>query len=585
MNMMVPAPIKVVYPSAYREIALSGVYEISKVLAAPQPLDRTIAGVIAILTSFMQMRRGMILMLDEAGDPEIAAAAGERFDPPVKSKSLVPQKLIDQIVATGAPLVVENISGHPLFTGSAYLHLAPPRIKTSFLAVPIKVDDRVKGVLSIDREWDGKLEFQLEDDVRFLMVIANMVGQAVRMQNLVARDRDRLIAQTHRLEKQLEEARESAPAAGKSPRRAQGGDAGIVGDSAIMRKLLGQVAVAGRSNATVLLRGETGTGKELFARAIHDHSPRAKAAFVKVNCAALPESVIESELFGHEKGSFTGAIGQRLGRFELAHNGTLFLDEIGEISPSFQAKLLRVLQEGEFERVGGSKTLKVNVRLVCATNRNLEDAVAKGAFRADLYYRINVVTFALPPLRDRPGDIPDLAELFLQRFSDENLRPMQFSKSAIAVISQCAFPGNVLELENCVRRTATLAGDNLIEARDFACQQGACLSSTLWKGAAASLLGLTPAEASPVAPPAPFTPSAPPAPEPVENLDGSREPQVCPSPDACPVGNPGQYERDKLVAAMERAGWVQAKAGRILGLTPRQIGYALRKHGIDVPRF
>ncbi len=581
MNMIVSAPIKVVYPSAYREIALSGVYEISKVLTAPQPLESMIASVIAILSSFMQMRRGMILMLDEAGDPEMAAATGADSDRPLKSKSLVPQKAIDQIVATGVPLVVENIAGHLLFTGSAYLHLAPRRIKTSFIAVPIKVDAKVKGVLSIDREWNGKHEFSLDDDVRFLTVIANMVGQSVRMQNLVARDRDRLITQAHALEKQLAEAREATPASGGAPKRIPVKTKGIVGESPVMRRLLGQVAVAGRSNATVLLRGETGTGKELFARAIHDHSPRAKGAFVKVNCAALPESVIESELFGHEKGSFTGAISQRLGRFELAHNGTLFLDEIGEISASFQAKLLRVLQEGEFERVGGAKTLKVDVRIVCATNRNLEDAVAKGEFRADLYYRINVVTLVLPPLRDRPGDIPDLAELFLQRFSAENVRQMQFSKSAIDIVSKCAFPGNVRELENCVRRTATLAGDDVIEAGDFACQQGACLSSTLWKGHATPLAGLTPAQTAPVAP----SIQPDPAPEPVPVATEPGDSPHCPSPDACPVSNPGQYERDKLIAAMERAGWVQAKAGRLLGLTPRQIGYALRKHDIDITKF
>ncbi len=571
MNVYAPAPVRIEYPSAYREIALTGVYEISKVLAAPQPLERTLASVIAILSSFMQMRRGMILMLDDAGDPELAASSGG--DRPMKSKSLVPQRAIDQIVATGAPLVVENIAGHLLFTSSAYLHLAPPRVKTSFIALPIKVDGKVKGVLSIDREWNGKLEFRLEDDVRFLTVIANMVGQAIRTHLLVSRDRDQLIAQTHRLEKELAEARAASPPSAGAPKRISSNAVGIVGESPVMRKLLDKVAAAARSNATVLLRGETGTGKELFARAIHDHSPRAKGPFVKVNCAALPESVIESELFGHEKGSFTGAIGQRLGRFELAHKGTLFLDEIGEISASFQAKLLRVLQEGEFERVGGAKTLKVDARIVCATNRNLEDAVAKGAFRADLYYRINVVTLVLPPLRERPGDIPDLAEVFLQRFNAENTRRMSYSKSAIDILSNCAFPGNVRELENCVRRTATLAGDDVINARDFACQQGNCLSSTLWKGHPTSLVGLTPVEQPPSAPLPPPIPAA------------AQETSPSPLPDACPVANPGPGERQRLVAAMERAGWVQAKAGRLLGLTPRQIGYALRKHGIDVPRI
>jgi Nif-specific regulatory protein len=575
MNVCVPAPIKVEYPSAYREVALTGVYEISKALAAPQPLERTLAGVIAILSSFMQMRRGMIVMLDEAGDPEMAASAGGDDDRPMKSKSLVPQRAIDQIVATGAPLVIDNIAGHFLFTGSAYLHLAPPRIKTSFIAVPIKTDSKVKGVLSIDREWRDKLEFRLDDDVRFLTVIANMVGQAVRTHVLVSRDRDRMIAQTHQLEKELAEARDVAPPPARAPKRIAAKAIGIVGESPVMRKLLDKVAMAARSNATVLLRGETGTGKELFARAIHDNSPRAKAAFIKVNCAALPESIIESELFGHEKGSFTGAVGQRLGRFELADRGTLFLDEIGEISASFQAKLLRVLQEGEFERVGGGKTLKVDVRIVCATNRNLEDAVAKGQFRADLYYRINVVTLVLPPLRERPGDIADLAEVFLQRFSAENLRRMRFSKDAIDILSHCAFPGNVRELENCVRRTATLAPDNLICAEDFACQQGTCLSSTLWKGHPTSLVGLTPVDEQAIAAP------PPPIPVPAEPI----EVPYCPSPDDCPVNNPGPNERERLVAALERAGWVQAKAGRLLGLTPRQIGYALRKHGIDVPRM
>ena len=294
--------------------------------------------------------------------------------------------MIDHIVATGVPLVIEDVSTHQYFTGTAYRHLLPPMTKVSFLGVPIKVDGVAKGTLTVDREWSGKLDFRLEDDVRMLTMVANLVGQAMRMHALIARDRDRLIREQHRLEKALTDVRQpSKPAA-------PGKFDFIVGESPAIKTLLQRIEIAARSNATVLLRGETGTGKELFARAVHEHSPRAKAAFVKVNCAALPESVIESELFGHEKGSFTGAVNQRIGRFELAHGGTLFLDEIGDISASFQAKLLRVLQEGEFERVGGSETLKVDVRIVCATNRNLEEAVARGDFRADLYYRINVVT-------------------------------------------------------------------------------------------------------------------------------------------------------------------------------------------------
>ena len=252
------------------------------------------------------------------------------------------------------------------------------------------------------------------------------------------------------------------------------------------RSVLDKIKIVARSNSTVLLRGEFGTGKELFARATHDLSPRKKGPFIKLNCAALPELVLESELFGHEKGAFTGALSQRKGRFELADRGTLFLDEIGEISPTFQAKLLRVLQEGEFERVGGMRTLKVDVRLVAATNKNLEEAVTRGEFRADLYYRINVVSISLPALRDRPDDVYLLAREFLQRFNEEHKTQLSLTMSAKGVLEGCYFPGNVRELENCVRRTATLAKGVKIVADDFACRHDECLSSTLWKGMVAA---------------------------------------------------------------------------------------------------
>ena len=612
---------KIVFEPAYKDVALAGVYEISKILTGAQSLERTLGAVIAVLSSFMQMRRGFILALDEDGEPEITASSDSTAKP-TGAKTLLPQKVIDHIVATGVPLVIEDISSHQYFTGTAYRHLLPPMTKVSFLGVPIKVDGVAKGTLTVDREWSGKLDFRLEDDVRLLTMVANLVGQAMRMHNLIARDRDRLIKETHRLEKALTEVR---PQTKQTPR---GKSDFIIGESAAIKALLQRIEVAARSNATVLLRGETGTGKELFARAIHENSPRAKNAFVKVNCAALPESVIESELFGHEKGSFTGAVNQRIGRFELANGGTLFLDEIGEISASFQAKLLRVLQEGEFERVGGAKTLKVDVRIVCATNRNLEEAVSRGDFRADLYYRINVVTLLTPPLRERPGDIRILAKRFLETFSQENGIDHSFSGKALDILAHCAFPGNVRELENCVRRTATLAaGDEIVES-DLACWQGCCLSATLWKGHN-GLTGVHPHPQSqpqqafpPIvalpAKPAPVVASAPPpmpisapapmpmsAPAPVEAIDVSAPiealsgacaehaldamerglPHECPSPDHCPVVHPGKSERERLIEALDKTGWVQAKAARLLGLTPRQIGYALRKQNIDIKKF
>jgi Nif-specific regulatory protein len=287
---------------------------------------------------------------------------------------------------------------------------------------------------------------------------------------------------------------------------------------------------------------------------------------VKVNCAALSESLLESELFGHEKGAFTGAISDRKGRFEQAHGGTLFLDEIGDISPTFQAKLLRVLQEREFERVGGNRTLRVDVRLITATNRNLEEMVGKGEFRADLYFRINVVSIVLPPLRERRDDIPLLAEHFLAQFNRETGRKVSITPEAMRILASCYWPGNVRELENCVERMATMVRGSVVSEQDIPCQRDQCLSSTLWKYQAARLV--VPIVSAPVKEAA----LAAPNPQPAEDL----------LPDAA-IG--GSNPRERLIQAMERCGWVQAKAARLLNLTPRQLGYALKKYNIEVKRL
>jgi Nif-specific regulatory protein len=298
--------------------------------------------------------------------------------------------------------------------------------------------------------------------------------------------------------------------------------------------------------------------------------------------------VIESELFGHEKGAFTGAIGQRKGRFELADGGTIFLDEIGEIPPTFQAKLLRVLQESEFERVGGVTTIKVDTRLICATNRNLEEMVAAGTFRADLYYRINVIAIQLPPLRDRTADIPKLAQRFLQKFNEENARQLSFAPDTVETLSHCYFPGNVRELENCVRRAASLSQGAVVTAHALACQSGVCLSATLWKGRGhaqpGSLMHPTPnSEISSDF--ASRRPTRPAVREPVREALPRPETAEGSAPQENSEAHPNLLEAQTLISAMEKAGWVQAKAARLLGLTPRQIGYALRKHNISIERL
>ncbi|MDB5655793.1 MAG: Nif-specific regulatory protein [Tardiphaga sp.] len=563
-------------PVHLSEIALTGIYEISKILNAANRLETTLSNVLNVLSSFLQMRHGVISLLSDDDIPEITVGIGWNEGADDRYRSRIPEKVIGQIVATAVPLVVENVASHPLFVAEAATFGVADDIRVSFIGVPIRIGTRVVGTLTIDRLWDGHSVFRLDADVRFLTMIANLIGQTVQLYRVVARDRDRLMAESHRLQKELLELKPSRE-------RKKVHIKGIIGDSAALRSLLDKIQIVAKSNSTVLLRGESGTGKELIAKAIHELSPRAKGPFVKINCAALPESVLESELFGHEKGAFTGAINTRKGRFELADKGTLFLDEIGEISPAFQAKLLRVLQEQEFERVGGNHTIKVDVRIVTATNKNLEEAVARNEFRGDLYYRISVVPMLLPPLRERRSDIPPLAASFLKRFNEENDRDLSLDPGALEVLMHCGFPGNVRELENCVQRTATLAHGPSITMDDFACRRNECLSAVLWKGNSEVTMPRLrttiplPSSAAPAHAPAPGSDVAVSAPleQPAPETPLSR---------SAPVAiNRGQMpDRDRFIEAMEKSGWVQAKAGRILGLTPRQIGYALKKFGIEV---
>src|SRR5271166_2749312 len=456
----------------YSETALSGIYEISKIVTSPSSLKVMLNNVVSVMSSFLDMRLATLVLLDKEGDPEITVSASTELNR--TEDDGLPTSIIDQIVATATPLAVQNCAAHPLFSGWKRV-LNDPKTVHTFIGVPIRVDSKVQGALAIERVWQGSMDVRIDNDVRFLAMVANLVGQALKLHRVVAEDRERLIVEQHRLAKEV-----SSLKPAKSPPKLSG----ILGKSDLIRAVTDRIEQVAKSNAPVLIRGETGTGKELFARAIHELSPRKGKPFIKVNCAALPEGVIESELFGHEKGAFTGAVATRKGRFELAHGGSIFLDEIGEISPSFQAKLLRVLQEGEFERVGGQQTLKINFRLVCATNRNLEELVSEEKFRADLYYRINVVPLILPPLRDRPGDIPELAMHFLNQYGEENGHALTFGPDAIDVLTKCYFPGNIRELENCIRRTAAMTPADELHGGDFACQQGHCLSSMLWKGPA-----------------------------------------------------------------------------------------------------
>jgi len=530
-------------------------------------LREILGATLSVLKSFLDMGNGLIALLDASGEPEIVVS-GSLGEPDARRYfDALPERVIGQLVATEIPLAVANVGQDSVFSWDTSAW-GPPGLSYSFMGVPIKDRERVVGTLTIDRAWVKWGTVQVDEDLRFLKMVANLVGQTVRLHRIITNDRARLLEEQSRLSKLRGEI---LPDAGTQPR------GGIIGDSGEIRRVLDKVGIVARTNSTVILRGESGTGKELFAQAVHDFSGRAGGPFIKLNCAALPESVLESELFGHEKGAFTGAIAQRKGRFELADKGTLFLDEIGDISPAFQAKLLRVLQEGEFERVGGNRTLKVDVRLVFATNRDLEDAVSKGSFRADLYYRITVVSIFVPPLRDRRADIPLLASEFLRRFNRDNKTSHSLSRAATEVLMSCYFPGNVRELENCVVRTATMAQADIIQDLDFACRNDRCLSSVLWKlpeDTRPAVVVPLPVLSGPVR--AAAAPPAPAATDPASPL-----PAALNADDAAV----GHIERDALLAAMAKSGWVQAKAARLLGLTPRQVGYAIRKQGIPIQKF
>jgi DNA-binding NtrC family response regulator len=315
----------------------------------------------------------------------------------------------------------------------------------------------------------------------------------------------------------------------------------IVGGSESLGRVLGVVRKVAKSNSTVLIRGETGTGKELIAGAIHHNSLRAARNFVKVNCAALQENLLESELFGHEKGAFTGADRQRIGRFEQADGGTLFLDEIGDMSASTQAKILRVLQEHEFERLGGTRTIRVDVRLIAATNRDLSAMVASGHFREDLYYRLNVVSIETPPLRERKDDILPLAMYFIRRFSSELKKRLDgVDNEAQKLLVRYNWPGNIRELENAIERAALLAEAPIITSSDLRLGD--------------------------------FAPAG----------SGRESQSVVKIP---PTGIALEdIERQAITEALKMANWVQKDAAELLQISPRVMNYKIKTLAIEMPR-
>jgi Nif-specific regulatory protein len=428
---------------------VSLLYEISKALNEHLDLKPSLYKVLDILSSAMNMVRGTITLLDPLrNEINIEVAHGISRSAIERVKYKLGEGITGRVIETGKAVAIPRISDEPRFLDRTASRKKKEDRDLSFFCVPIKKGAQVIGALSVDRPYDAT--YSLDKGRRLLAVIATMVASHVIKLETIRVEHERLRDENRRLQTELK----SKYTIGN-----------IIGSSNRMREVYQMVSQVSRSNATVLIRGESGTGKELVANSIHYNSQRAANPFIKVNCAALPSNLIESELFGHEKGAFTGAIKQKMGKFELAHRGTIFLDEIGSINLDVQANLLRILQEKEFDRVGGQRTIKVDVRVIIATNKNLEQAVEDGTFRGDLYYRLNVFPIYMPPLRERKTDILLLADYFLEKYAKENHKDIRrFSTPAIDMLMQYHWPGNVRELENCIERAVLVCEEGVIHS-------------------------------------------------------------------------------------------------------------------------
>ncbi|MES9846750.1 MAG: nif-specific transcriptional activator NifA [Candidatus Sedimenticola sp. PURPLELP] len=497
------------------ERELETLYKVSQVLSRTLDFRETLAEVLKTLSDIGDLKHGMISLQQESTGNLMVTAMHESPDS-LNSVHYKPgEGVMGAIMESGKPLVIKRILDERRFLDRLRVY----DLELPFIGVPITLSDKTVGVLAA--QPSGNL-LELEKHERFMQMVANLIGQSVRLAKKVEDQQLELKSERDSLRRAV---------------RGEHGFSNMVGHTRIMRMVFEQVRQVAKWNTTVLVRGESGTGKELIANAIHYNSPRANGAFIKLNCAALPDTLLESELFGHEKGAFTGASNQRKGRFEQADGGTIFLDEIGEITPAFQAKLLRVLQEGEFERVGGSKTLKVDVRVVAATNKDLESEVQEGSFREDLYYRLNVMPIQMPALRDRAEDIPELAHFLVTKIGKAQGRELQIEDSALGPLMRYDWPGNVRELENCLERAAVMSEEGRIN------------------GQAINMTGL---QSSPIQSTSMST---------TNRID---------------IDDPDLDERERVIAALEQAGWVQAKAARLLGMTPRQIGYRIQTLNIKV---
>lgn len=512
-----------VHTAEYELAEITTLYEITRILASSMDLRKCLKQVMRILSEKKGMRNGTVSIINPAtANLEIEVARDMTAEARKRGKYQVGEGITGRVVASGAPIVVPQISEEPLFLNRTRSRGDINREMVSFLCVPIKQGQQSIGALSVDRQYLEGLDF--DNDLRFLTILSGLIAQSVTRILAVNKEQKKLERENVLLRKEL---------------RGKYQIGNIVSNSSRMQEVFEMMYRVADSNATVLLRGESGTGKTLVAKAIHYNSKRVKKPFVVVNCSALPETLLESELFGHEKGAFTGANSLKKGRFEQAEAGTIFLDEIGDLSHAVQVKLLNVVQDREFQRLGGVKPIKCNVRLVTATHKDLEKAVEEGHFREDFYYRLNVFPVYLPPLRERRTDILLLAEYFMKKFCEENSKEItRISTPAIDLLMQYHWPGNVRELQNCMERAVLICDEEAIKSYHL-----------------------------------------PPTLQSVENVNGTN-------------GNPlsfsaavENFEKELVVEALKKSKGNQTKAAKMLDTSLRIINYKIHKYEIDFNDF
>jgi Nif-specific regulatory protein len=430
-----------------RELGL--LTRMSEVLNTALELQSFFEQTIETLANELGMVRGTLVLLDKTVNKlKIAAAHGLSTAERAKGEYAIGEGITGYVVETGIPEVIPDISQDTRFLNRTATRRIDSAHPIAFICVPIKVDAQVVGALSIDRPFAAGST--LDKDLRILLIVASIISQVLKINRMIHFDKDEILIRDERALDEL---------------RGRYRLENLIGQSKSIERVLSTAATAAKSRATILITGDTGTGKELVANVVHYNSDRASGPFIKVNCGALPETLLESELFGHVKGSFTGAIENRKGRFEMADGGTLFLDEVAEMSPMLQVKLLRVLQEKEFEPVGGTQTVRVNVRVVAATSKNLKKEIQQGRFREDLYYRLNVIPIHLPQLRERRDDIPLLVNYFIEKYNKLNGKNVsKISHKVLDLLIEYSWPGNVRELENCIERGIVMSPGNVLSA-------------------------------------------------------------------------------------------------------------------------